>query len=58
MEYCTKNTMRNVIEKGFADEEERWKCLRQIVEGLNHIHSQGIIHRDLKVTIRVLTMCY
>lgn len=30
------------------DEEERYRILRQIVEGLHHIHVQGIIHRDLK----------
>lgn len=48
MEYCTKRTLRQVIDNGVLDEEERWRILRQIVEGLNHIHSQGIIHRDLK----------
>lgn len=48
MEYCTKRTLRQVIDNGALDEEERWRILRQIVEGLNHIHLQGIIHRDLK----------
>jgi translation initiation factor 2-alpha kinase 4 len=37
-----------VIDEGLRDEEEIWRIFRQIVEGLNHIHSQGIIHRDLK----------
>jgi translation initiation factor 2-alpha kinase 4 len=41
--------MRDLIDNGI-DEEDRWRLLRQIVQGLNHIHSQGIIHRDLKVT--------
>eukprot|EP01117_Protostelium_nocturnum_P010558 TRINITY_DN3798_c0_g1_i4.p1 TRINITY_DN3798_c0_g1~~TRINITY_DN3798_c0_g1_i4.p1 ORF type:complete len:1615 (+),score=530.73 TRINITY_DN3798_c0_g1_i4:178-5022(+) len=48
MEYCTKHTLRQLIDDGILDDEERWRLLRQMVEGLNHIHSQGIIHRDLK----------
>ncbi|TMW94826.1 hypothetical protein EJD97_009738 [Solanum chilense] len=29
------------------DKELAWHLFRQIVEGLTHIHGQGIIHRDL-----------
>eukprot|EP01125_Pyxidicula_operculata_P015152 TRINITY_DN5117_c1_g1_i1.p1 TRINITY_DN5117_c1_g1~~TRINITY_DN5117_c1_g1_i1.p1 ORF type:complete len:1656 (+),score=455.46 TRINITY_DN5117_c1_g1_i1:21-4988(+) len=49
MEYCTQ-TLSNLIENGQItnDETEILRLFRQIVEGLNHIHSQGIIHRDLK----------
>lgn len=28
--------------------EKCWQLFRQIVEGLNHIHGHGIIHRDCK----------
>ena len=29
------------------DEELAWRLFGQIVEGLTHIHGEGIIHRDL-----------
>ncbi|XP_058102419.1 eIF-2-alpha kinase GCN2 isoform X2 [Magnolia sinica] len=47
MEYCPR-TLRQVFESytGF-DKEFTWHLFRQIVEGLAHIHGQGIIHRDL-----------
>jgi len=32
----------------FEDEERAWRLFREIVEGLFHIHQQGMIHRDLK----------
>ncbi|KAI9320676.1 kinase-like domain-containing protein [Dichotomocladium elegans] len=47
MEYCEKKTLRDIIDEGI-EEEDAWKLFRQILEGLVHIHSQGMIHRDLK----------
>ncbi|KAI7849877.1 kinase-like domain-containing protein [Circinella umbellata] len=47
MEYCEKKTLRDVIDDG-VNEDEAWRLFRQILEGLVHIHSQGMIHRDLK----------
>ena len=50
MEYCTKRTLRSVIDDGvlFDDENEMWRLFRQILEGLHHIHQHGTVHRDLK----------
>lgn len=47
MEYCPR-TLRQMFESyNHFDEELAWHLFRQIVEGLAHIHGQGIIHRDL-----------
>lgn len=47
MEYCERKTLQDVIDEG-VDEQEGWRLFRQILEGLVHIHGQGMIHRDLK----------
>ncbi|KAJ3150466.1 hypothetical protein HDU86_006639 [Geranomyces michiganensis] len=47
MEYCENKTLRDEIDAG-VDDEEGWRLFRQVLEGLAHIHSQGMIHRDLK----------
>lgn len=48
MEYCPR-TLRQVFDSHTSpiDKELTWHMFRQIVEGLAHIHGQGIIHRDL-----------
>lgn len=47
MEYCPNQTLRDVIDTGM-DREECWRLFRQVIEGLCHLHAQGMIHRDLK----------
>ncbi|KAJ4436658.1 hypothetical protein ANN_16789 [Periplaneta americana] len=40
---------RTAIDSGLYEDEERvWRLFREMVEGLTHIHQQGMIHRDLK----------
>ncbi|GFQ06394.1 probable serine/threonine-protein kinase gcn2 [Phtheirospermum japonicum] len=47
MEYCPR-TLKQMFESyNHLDKELAWHLSRQIVEGLAHIHGQGIIHRDL-----------
>ncbi|KAF4546580.1 Pek gcn2 protein kinase [Lasiodiplodia theobromae] len=49
MEFCERQTLRDLIRSGlYNDANKGWRLLRQILEGLAHIHSHGVIHRDLK----------
>lgn len=49
MEYCGGKTLKDVIDKGLSQNPDKVWCLfREILQGLNHIHEQGMIHRDLK----------
>ncbi|KAK0663605.1 eIF-2-alpha kinase GCN2 [Lasiodiplodia hormozganensis] len=49
MEFCERQTLRDLIRNGlYNDANKGWRLLRQILEGLAHIHSHGVIHRDLK----------
>ncbi|XP_019855802.1 PREDICTED: eIF-2-alpha kinase GCN2-like isoform X1 [Amphimedon queenslandica] len=52
MEYCSNQTLKVLIDSGQLVKspgfELGWQLFREITEGLAHIHSQGMIHRDLK----------
>ena len=42
MEYCENETLRQLIDAGnlHCDEDLVWRLFREIVEGLEHIHSK------------------
>ncbi|XP_051242159.1 eIF-2-alpha kinase GCN2 [Dicentrarchus labrax] len=49
MEYCEKSTLRDTIDHGLHEDQNRlWRLFREILDGLAYIHQQGMIHRDLK----------
>ncbi len=42
-------------ERGFVEEDIARPIFRQIVEGVQHFHRMGVIHRDLKLENILLT---
>lgn len=42
MEYCENETLRQLIDSGdlHSSEDKVWRLFREIVEGLEHIHSK------------------
>lgn len=49
MEICERQTLRDLIVANLpSNTDEIWRIFRQILEGLVHVHSTGVIHRDLK----------
>ncbi|KAL3285701.1 hypothetical protein HHI36_000232 [Cryptolaemus montrouzieri] len=49
MEFCEKSTLRSAIDDDlYKDKVRVLRLFREILEGLAHIHQQGMIHRDLK----------
>ncbi|XP_045610005.1 eIF-2-alpha kinase GCN2 isoform X2 [Procambarus clarkii] len=49
MQLCENNTLRQAINNGLhIDSDRTWRLFREMVNGLDYIHAQGLIHRDLK----------
>lgn len=49
MEFLTGRSLKDLLEKGGRlSTEQMLDIVRQICEGLDHAHAQGIVHRDIK----------
>lgn len=41
----------DIVAREFYSEADASQCIQQILESVNHCHTNGIVHRDLKVII-------
>ncbi len=47
-EYVPGRTLRHAFERGELDDTDAVEAAAQILDGLAHAHSRGIVHRDVK----------
>jgi Protein kinase domain len=47
-EYVPGRTLRHALQRGELDDEAAVETAAQILDGLAHAHSRGIVHRDIK----------
>ncbi|KAK3601770.1 hypothetical protein CHS0354_016132 [Potamilus streckersoni] len=59
MEYCSSSLKECIQKELYRDVDAFWRLLKQILSGLEYIHDQGIIHRDINPSNIFLTdtMC-
>jgi serine/threonine-protein kinase len=55
MEYVAGDTLERVIQRGQLEWQKAFSYLLQILDGISHAHSSGILHRDIKPSNVMLT---
>ncbi|KAK3372430.1 kinase-like domain-containing protein [Podospora didyma] len=59
MEYCSEGDLFSLVNKKYLKAEDREKdrfCLfKQLIQGVNYLHENGIAHRDIKLENLLLT---
>lgn len=48
MEYCAGGTLYDTLKDHPLQQSEVDCCFKQLIDGVNYIHSMGVAHRDLK----------
>lgn len=41
----------DIVAREFYSEADASHCIQQILESVNHCHTNGVVHRDLKVRL-------
>lgn len=59
MEYCSDGDLYQLVEKGYLKDPlraaDRLCLFKQVVQGVNYLHSNGIAHRDIKLENCLIT---
>jgi p21-activated kinase 1 len=48
MEYMEGGSLTDTVTCNYMTEEQIATVCREVLEGLQHLHSRGVIHRDIK----------
>jgi len=57
MEFCEGGTLKGALKREYVPWSKRWQWALQITGALAYLHSEGILHRDLKAE-NILLDCY
>ena len=56
MEYADNGTLRNYLKKNFntLTWDDRYKLAYQLASALSCLHDEGVVHRDLVITLKII----
>jgi protein-serine/threonine kinase len=59
MEYCSEGDLYGLVQKGYLKTEarsiDRFCLFKQLIQGINYLHCNGIAHRDVKLENLLIT---